>query len=119
MLVVAGILIAWREADVASIPIACFLLVNSLAIGFWLRRSHLSPFHGLMWILAAMAVAFPVSWFSVMYFASPQALANMQWPTSFYSMAIVVLIVPGTMLRFWIRERQALNLISQDVSSNV
>ena len=121
MLVVASFFIAWREEVVSAIPIASFVFVNLLAIGLWLRRSRLSSFHGLMTVFMSMAIAFPVTWFSVMHFASPQVLAAMRWPNSFFSTAVVVLIVPCITLRFWILERQARNraLIWRDVPSNV
>jgi hypothetical protein len=107
MIVATGFLLVYQEFALAAIAIGGFVLTNVAAWGMWKRSNRLDPFRALMAVLGLMAVTRPLVWFTVSAWASAEALAKMNWPSSGFWNAAIPLLVPACMAWFWLLEHGA------------
>lgn len=109
MIVTAGYLIANGQFRVAALPIGCFFVTNLVGLIVWANRERVAPFRALMFILSVIGVTLPIAWITIARGASPQTLAQMNWPTSDIWNVVAILLVPATMACLYFLERRARN----------
>ncbi len=107
MIVAAAFLIFHDQPLLALVPTVGFAIILLASVLLWARRDRLYPFTAMMILLTLLAVAIPVVWVAVASYASPAALATMNWPVSIWPTVLAILIAPALMLWFMILERSA------------
>ncbi|MFK7734416.1 MAG: hypothetical protein AB8B50_00210 [Pirellulaceae bacterium] len=105
MVIVAGVLFAYGEPRVASIPLFGFVVTMGLACGLWSQRTGMTPLSGLMCLLLWLTICYPTVYYCLNAWASPRALASMGWSRSFWIQLTMVGIAPAAMLRFWLAHK--------------
>ena len=104
MLVCAIFLMFHGQNTVAAINVACFAIANAVAVALWLNRSKISAYPALLTLLATLSFAIPIAWLATAQFASDNALAAMNWPTSSIVTALILFATPVVTLIFVLRE---------------
>lgn len=107
MLVAAVSVATVQPAAAAAVPLVAFLVVNVVAIFLWNKRDRIEPFRGIMLLLGTLAIAVPAVYFSLDAFAPEAAKQKMNWISSPFVAAAIVLGVPAMMLWFTFLERRA------------
>jgi len=104
MLVCALFLVVHGQNAVAAINVACFAVTNAVAVALWLNRSKISAYPALLTLLATFSFTIPIAWLATAQFASDNALAAMNWPTSSIVTALVLFATSVVTLIFVLRE---------------
>ncbi len=100
MLLAAAVLGFHGQVGLAIVPTLSFMVVNGLAVVMWKQRHRIRAFHGLLMLMLALAVAIPITWFTVSSFATEDSLRRMNWPDSTAIDIGVCLIAPAMMAWF-------------------
>ena len=106
MLLIAGFLFSHGQSRLALIPAIAFALISVISMAFWSNRHRIYPFSAIMVLLGLIATIIPIVLFSVDALARPAALAAMNWPTSLPLKVIACLVVPCTIWKLSILERE-------------
>ena len=110
MLVCAIFLIVHGQNAIAAVNVACFAIANAVAVGLWLNRSKICAYPALLILLATFSFAIPIAWLATAQFASDNALAAMNWPTSSIVTALILFAAPVATLIFVLRENASARL---------
>lgn len=107
MMLAAGFLVANDQWIVATAPLACFFITNTVALWLWKKRDRTPAFRAYMILMSVLAIALPVTCFSIATWGATNSLEQMNWPTSSAAMIVVFLLVPALMAWFCFLEYYA------------
>ena len=105
MIATACFLVFHDQPTLSLIPAVCFAIVLFVSLLLWAHRDRIYPFPALMALLGLLAIAVPLVSIVVPSYASPAALAAMNWPASTWPTILVCAIAPGLMIWFLFLER--------------
>ena len=112
MLVASAFMITKGAVLPALVPVGCAAVTILVGYALWHFRDRVPPFPAMMTLLAVMAFALPIAWFSTERWCPPQILSAMHFPRSQWW---VVGLVPLLMLWFGVQERRSRKVRATEV----
>ena len=100
MILVAGFLVFHDQPTLALIPAVGFPIVLLISLLLWACRTRIYPFPALMALLGLVAISVLLVVIVVPSYASPEALAAMNWPASTGLTILASAIAPSLMIWF-------------------
>ena len=107
MILAAGFLVADDQWMVATAPLASFLITNSVALWLWKNRYRTPAFRAYMILMSVLAIALPLTWFSIATWGNTNSLWEMNRTTSSVVTIVVIFFVPAMMSWFCFLEHVA------------
>lgn len=107
MIVTAGFLVLHDQPALALVPAVGFAIILLISLLLWAFRDRICPFPALMALLGLVAISVPLVVIVIPAYASPEALAAMNWPASTLLTIPACAIAPGLMIWFLFLERSA------------
>lgn len=108
MILAGGFLMASDQWWVATAPLACFLITNMVALWLWRKRDRTPAFRAYMILMSVLAIAVPLTWFSIVIWGPTNSLEQMTRLTSSAASISVLLLVPAMMAWFCFLEYYAM-----------